>query len=79
MLSFYKTSLFHVVDPNSKNPRLQSILLKYPFLLKNNKLTQAIHNRDTIQTTEGEVHVSTVIDKYREKFEPYAQSVGIEF
>jgi|GEM_PF-3790073 len=79
MLSFYKTSLFHVVDPNSKNPQLQTIMFRYPFLLKNNKLMQAIHSSDTIETTDGAVDVSVVIDKYREKFEPYARSVGIDF
>jgi len=52
MLSFYKTSLFHVIHPDSENPRLKSIIGRYPFLLKNNKLMRAIHNRDTVQTTE---------------------------
>lgn len=52
MLSFYKTSLFHVIHPDSENPRMKAIVQRYHFLLKNNKLTRAIHNKDTIQTTE---------------------------
>mgnify|MGYP006350152907 FL=1 len=79
MLSWYKTSFFHVISPDSDNTRVKNILQKYPFIAKNNKFMRAIHAKDTIQTTVGVVPVEAVIKKYRDAFEPYARSVGIDF
>jgi hypothetical protein len=77
MMTLYKTPLFHVVPPDTQDPRILELAQWHPYIMLNNRLMNAIHRSDTIHTTEGALHVGAVIGKFKSMLLPFAKEKGL--
>lgn len=77
MISLFKTPLFHVIPPQTQDPRVLELLRKHPYIGLNNRLMSAIHQSDVIHTTDGELPVTEVINRFKVMLMAFATEKGL--
>jgi hypothetical protein len=77
MMTLAKTPLFHVIDPDTEDPRIRAIAERHPCITKNNKMMRALHATDHVHTTQGQIPVQEVIDQWRDAVTAYAEKIGL--